>query len=186
METLSLHEAAPGHHFQIALQQELTGLPAFRRFGGDTRLRRGLGAVRRTLGKELGLYTDPYAVRPARRRAVARHPPGRRHRPPLQGLDPRAGDHYMHENCSLPTATSPRSSATSSSRPGARLQDRAARIRELRTRPQRLGSFDVRDFHTEVLRDGALPLAVLEAKIDRWIEKRQPRAGAERDQRRTA
>src|SRR3546814_20417656 len=58
--TLFRHEAIPGHHFQLALQQELTGLPKFRRFGGETAFIEGWGLYAESLGKSLGVYETPY------------------------------------------------------------------------------------------------------------------------------
>jgi uncharacterized protein (DUF885 family) len=92
MESLFLHEAIPGHHFQIALAAGTDRLPNFRRFGGETAYIEGWGLYAESLGKELGVYTDPYSISAAAGRAVALDPARGRHRPPQQELDPRAGD----------------------------------------------------------------------------------------------
>lgn len=78
MESLFLHEAIPGHHFQRSLQVENEDLPNFRRFGGYSAFTEGWGLYAETLGKEIGVYTDPYQYFGAfERRALARYSPGR-------------------------------------------------------------------------------------------------------------
>ena len=177
METLSLHEASPGHHFQIAIQQELEGVPQFRRFGGDyTAYVEGWALYAESLGKELGLFTDPYQwfgrlndeMLRAMRLVVDTGPA-------REGLEPRAGDrvHARQLDAGGDRTSSPKSSATSPG-PGRRSATRSAtcgsRACGARRERQLGAKFDLRDFHREVLSDGAVPLDVLEAE-DRSLDR---------------
>lgn len=175
MESLSLHEASPGHHFQISIQREMEGLPRFRRFGGFTAFSEGWGLYAETLGTELGVYTDPYqyygalsgelwrAIRLVVDTGLHHHGWSRQ-----QVLD------YMAANSAAPEARAVSEAERFIAIPGQALAYKIGqlRIRELRNRAETaLGDrFDVRAFHTVVLRDGAVPLDVLEAKIEAWIE----------------
>jgi uncharacterized protein (DUF885 family) len=177
-EDLYLHEAIPGHHFQIAIQQELSGIPAFRRFGGDTAYVEGWALYTETLGKELGVLTDPYQYFGS-----------------LQGELWRAirlvvdtGLHnkdwsreqvikYMHENSAVAEPDAVAEAERYMAIPGQALAYKVGqmKIRELRTRAEKaLGDkFDPREFHDQILKDGSLPLSVLDAKIDRWIASKK-------------
>jgi uncharacterized protein (DUF885 family) len=174
MEALSLHEGNPGHHFQISIQREQKDLPRFRRFGGYTAYSEGWGLYAESLGPDLGVYRDPYQYF------------GR-----LEGELFRAirlvvdtGLHSMGWTREQVLEYIDANSATSDARriaeteryiaiPGQAVAYKIGQLKlsELRERAEReLGErFDVRKFHTAVLADGALPLDVLEAKIDRWI-----------------
>ena len=178
MESLYLHEATPGHHFQIALQRELAELPAFRRFGGETAYNEGWGLYAESLGKELGVYTDPAMHFGALSAELWRsirlvadtgiHAKGWTRQ---QVLD------FMYANSPVEPAVAISEAERFMAIPGQALAYKIGplRIRELRTRAEAaLGpDFDVKDFHTQVLQDGSLPLEVLEAKIDRWIASRK-------------
>ena len=183
-EDLFLHEAIPGHHFQLALQQELTDLPAFRRFGGETAYIEGWGLYAESLGKELGLYTDPYdyfgRLQGELWRAVrlvvdtGLHSKGWTRQ---QVLD------YMFENSSVSEPDAIAEAERYIAWPGQALAYKIGelKIQELRKRSEAaLGeAFDIREFHAEVLKDGALPLPLLEAKIDAWIAGRKGRTDAQ-------
>jgi uncharacterized protein (DUF885 family) len=174
MESLSLHEGNPGHHFQISIQREQKNLPAFRRFGGYTAYSEGWGLYAESLGRELGMYTDPmqyYGMLEAELWRSIRlvvdtglHSKGWTRQ---QVLD------YMEQNSSAAEAVRVSEAERYMAIPGQALAYKIGqlKIRELRTRAEReLGAkFDVRGFHDEVLKDGALPLDVLEAKVARWI-----------------
>jgi uncharacterized protein (DUF885 family) len=178
MEALYLHEAIPGHHFQLALQQELTSLPKFRRFGGETAFSEGWGLYAESLGKELGVYTDPYQyfgrLQAELWRAIRLVVDTGLH---SKGWTREQVIDYMKAN----SATTDTESVSEAERyiaiPGQALAYKIGelKIKELRARAEKeLGpKFDIRAFHAEVLKDGSVPLDVLEAKIGRWIESQR-------------
>jgi uncharacterized protein (DUF885 family) len=182
METLSLHEAAPGHHFQIAIQQELTGLPRVRRFNGYVAYSEGWALYAESIGKELGVFTDPYQwygrLSDEMLRAMRLVVDTGLH---SKGWTREQAIKYMLDNSSMAESDVVAEVERYIVWPGQALGYKLGQLRitELRAKAQaELGdAFDVREFHSQVLRDGALPMDVLTAKIDRWIEsKRPPRA----------
>jgi uncharacterized protein (DUF885 family) len=174
MEALSLHEGNPGHHFQISLQREQKDLPKFRRFGGYTAYSEGWGLYAESLGPELGLYTDPYQyfgrLEAELWRAIrlvvdtGLHSKGWTREQVLE---------YMDANSSAAEARRVSETERYMAIPGQATAYKIGQLKisELRSRAERaLGpKFDVRKFHSVVLDDGALPLDVLESKVDRWI-----------------
>jgi len=174
LETLSLHEAAPGHHFQIAIQQELTDLPRFRRFNNYVSYAEGWALYAESIGKELGVFTDPYQwygrlsdeMLRAMRLVVdtGLHSKGWTREQAIQ---------YMLDNSSMAESDVTAEVERYIVWPGQALGYKLGQmhITELRARAEKaLGAkFDVRAFHSQVLRDGAVPMDVLTAKIDRWI-----------------
>jgi uncharacterized protein (DUF885 family) len=178
MESLSLHEGNPGHHFQTAIQREQHYLPRFQRFGSEMAFVEGWGLYAEALGGDLGLYNDPYqyfgmlegelwrAIRLVVDTGLHSKGWGRE-----QVLE------YMVENSSAAEAHRVSETERYIATPGQALAYKIGelKIRELRARAEKeLGDrFDVRKFHSAVLADGALPLDVLEAKIERWISEQE-------------
>jgi uncharacterized protein (DUF885 family) len=178
METLSIHEAAPGHHFQIAIQQEVESLPNFRKFGGYTVFAEGWALYAESLGKEMGLFTDPYMwygrLSDEQLRAMRLVVDTGLH---AFGWSRQKAIDFMIDNSSLAPsdieAEVERYIAIGGQAVSYKVGQR--HIRMLRNKAQQsLGDkFDVKKFHTQVLIDGALPMPILEAKIGRWIKKQK-------------
>jgi len=175
-ETLFLHEGAPGHHFQISLAQENAGLPAFQRFGGNTAYVEGWALYAESLGYELGFYTDPYQnyghLDDEMLRAMRLVVDTGIH---SKGWTRDQAIKYMLDNSAMGKTDATAEVERYIAIPSQALAYKVGQltIRRLRTKAETaLGpKFDVRDFHAQVLMSGALPMAVLEKKIDDWIAR---------------
>jgi uncharacterized protein (DUF885 family) len=175
MESLFLHEAIPGHHYQISLQQENLSLPRFRRFSWYGSYGEGWALYTESLGKELGLYTDPYqymgALGDEMHRAVRLVVDVAVH---MKGMTREKAIKYMmdQEPISLDGATAEIERYMAI--PGQALSYKigSLKIWELRKKySKKLGNqFSVSAFHDEFLKDGCMPLAVLETKMDEWAK----------------
>ena len=174
MTTLFLHEGEPGHHFQISLAQENEALPSFMRFGGNTAYAEGWALYAETLGYPMGLYEDPYqhfgTLNDEMLRAMRLVVDTGIH---AKGWTRDQSIKYMLDHSGLSrtevTAEVERYIAIPSQ--ATAYKTGSMTIQRLRDKAERaLGpKFDIRDFHAQVLMTGALPLAILEQKIDRWI-----------------
>ena len=178
MESLFLHEAIPGHHYQISLTQENTSLPNFRRFGGHNAYVEGWALYCESLGKELGLYQDPYqhmgALGDEMHRAIRLVVDVAIHSKNMSRED---AIKYMTDNEAITTEGATAEIERYMGIPGQALgyKTGAMKIRELRAKyMQQLGDkFKLASFHTEVLKDGSLPLSVFESKMDAWAENQK-------------
>ncbi|HEX8483384.1 MAG TPA: DUF885 domain-containing protein [Allosphingosinicella sp.] len=178
IEGIAYHEGAPGHHFQIALQQELEGVPKFRRFGGYGAYSEGWGLYAERLGREMGFYQDPYSMfghlslelwravrlvtdtglhskRWTRERAIR----------------------YFQDNSLLSERDIVKEVERYINNPGQATSYKIGQLKilELRERAKSAlgGRFDIRDFHAAVLENGPLPLDILEQQVDAYIASKK-------------
>ncbi|MCB2408831.1 DUF885 domain-containing protein [Hymenobacter lucidus] len=173
MESLFLHEAIPGHHYQIALQQENEKLPKFRRFGFYSAFSEGWALYTESLGKELGLYTDPYqrmgALNGEMHRAIRLVVDVGMH---TKNMTREQAIKYMMDNRSIDEQAATAEIERYMAWPGQALAYKTGqmKIMELRAKYQKqLGpKFKLSAFHDQLLENAAMPLAIAEKSMDAW------------------
>ena len=174
MTTLYLHEGAPGHHFQISIAQENEKLPAFMRFGGNTAYVEGWALYSETLGYDMGLFKDPYqrfgTLSDEMLRAMRLVVDTGLH---SKGWTRQQAIDYMLANSDMGKTDATAEVERYIAIPTQALAYKIGALTIMRLKDKakaQLGKkFDVREFHNQVLNTGALPLTVLEKKIDDWI-----------------
>ena len=178
VEDIAYHEGIPGHHLQISIAQEIPGLPAFRRYQRYTAYTEGWGLYAERLGKDVGFYSDPYsdygrlegdiwrAIRLVVDTGVHSQSWSRQ-----QMVD------YFHNHSNIDETSIQAEVDRYIAWPSQALAYKMGQLKilELRDRAQKaLGpKFDIRAFHDQVLDSGALPLDVLESRVDAWIAAQQ-------------
>ncbi|HEX6218664.1 MAG TPA: DUF885 domain-containing protein [Sphingomicrobium sp.] len=178
INTLYLHEGSPGHHFQISLAQENEALPNFMRFGGNTAFVEGWALYAETLGYPMGVFEDPYqhfgTLSDEMLRAMRLVVDTGIH---AKGWTRDQAIKYMLDNSNMGRTDVTAEVERYIAIPGQATSYKigSLTIQRLRKKAEdALGQkFDIRDFHAQVLMTGALPLTILEQKIDRWIAEKQ-------------
>ncbi len=178
METLYLHEAAPGHHFQISLAQENDALPAFMRYGGNTAFVEGWALYAESLWDEMGMESDPYSrfggLDDEMLRAMRLVVDSGLH---AKGWTRERAIEYMLANSSMGKTDAVAEVERYIAYPGQALAYKVGQLTILRLRAKAEkalgGKFDLKAFHAEILMTGALPMTILERKIDAWIARVQ-------------
>ena len=173
MESTFLHEAVPGHHYQTSLQMEDTSLPSFRRFKSYGAYDEGWALYCESLGKELGLYTNPYqhmgALGDEMHRAIRLVVDISIH---SKGMTREQAIAYMMQNEPISKESAIAETERYMAIPGQALSYKigALKIKELRDRySKQLGTkFNIAEFHKQLLSSGSLPLSVLEDKLNKW------------------
>ena len=178
LEALAYHEGIPGHHMQNAIKQELTGIPKFRRFGGVTAYSEGWGLYSELVPKEMGLYQDPYSdfgrlameLWRAVRLVVD------------TGMHAKRGSREQSIDFYLDTTPNARIDAVKmverhAVMPGQATAYKIGMLKIIEVREKARASlgedFDIREFHDVVLKNGAVPLNVLEAQVDSYIARKK-------------
>ncbi|MEO1554311.1 MAG: DUF885 domain-containing protein, partial [Pseudomonadota bacterium] len=175
MEALAYHEGIPGHHMQLAISQELSGIPKFRKYGGFTAYTEGWGLYSEFLPKEMGFYDDPYSDfgrlamelwRAAR--LVVDTGLHEKEWTREEAID------YLLTNTPNPEGDAKKAIERYIVMPGQATAYKIGMIKIVELREDaraRLGdAFDIRDFHDVILKDGPVPLQILEENVEAWIK----------------
>jgi uncharacterized protein (DUF885 family) len=178
-EAVAYHEGVPGHHLQISIASSLSGLPEFRKHGGNSAYTEGWALYAEQLGKEIGFYQDPGSdygrLRSELFRAVRLVVDTGIHD---MGWSRDQVVEYMRNSHAIDEPTIQAETDRYISGPGQACSYKLGqlKIRELRERAQQqLGAgFNLKTFHDEILNGGSLPLDVLEARVNRWIKGQLP------------
>jgi uncharacterized protein (DUF885 family) len=181
VEAIAYHEGIPGHHLQISIAQELTDVPAFRNFGGYTAFVEGWGLYSERLGKDVGFYQDPYSdygrLEADIWRAIRLVVDTGVH---SQHWNREQMVQYFHDHSAIDETTIQSEVDRYIAWPGQALAYKVGQLKilELRERAKKAQGekFDIRAFHDQVLDTGALPLDLLEARIDAWIASQKTAA----------